>query len=260
MNHRYLLLLPTLFFAACNSYYYRPSGINDPLFTGGGQLHACFAGTSETNDSDRSYCTDLQLAYSPVNHLGILANYSTYAFRPYDKNVAKADAYLLEAAAGGYVVPGKGKRKLIADLYIGGGAGQLRSDVDMRLRKFFVQPGIGVRGRIVDMVFNFRFSNIRYADLNVKGHDLTYLNDHHLVDTTSGRNIDNGTYTFFEPGVTLRTGYKFVKAQFQAAFAAPVSVVSWHYNGLRFTFGLHLNLEDALEFAKAHSKKRTEQD
>lgn len=256
MKHRYLLLLSSFLFAACNRYYYKPSGINDPLFTAGGQLHASIAGSSEEDNNDHSYFMDLQLAYSPINHLGFLANYSTYNYRPFDKTVAPANAYLVEAAAGGYVVPGQGKRKFVADLYAGGGIGQMNSDIDAHLRKIFIQPGFGVRSRIVDVVFNFRFSNIRYSDINTKGYDYAYLTGNHLIDTISGRNLGDGSYTFFEPGVTLRTGYKFVKAQFQAAFAAPVSVVSWHYNGLRFTVGLHVNMEEILELGRKKNEKK----
>ncbi len=257
MNNKYFpcLVLSSFLFSACNRYYYKPTGINDPLFTKGGQLHAAFAGTSEDDNNDHSYFTDLQLGYSPINHLGILGSYSTYAYRPYDKNTAAANAYILEAAAGAYKAIGSEKRKMVVDIYAGGGGGKLNSDIDMQLRKLFIQPGIGMRSRIVDVMFNLRLSNIKYSGLDPKGHDYDYMIDHHLIDTVSNQQIDKGTYTFYEPGVTVRTGYKFVKAQIQTAFAVPVSIVSWHYSGLRFTIGLHLNLEDALDFARAKSQR-----
>lgn len=251
----YTFLIFSLFLGACNRYYYKPAGINDPLFTKGGQVHAGFSGSSQEDGNDRSYFTDIQLGYSPIDHLGLLGSYSTYAYRPYDKTVVPANAYIAEGAAGAYAAFGGEKTKMIVDLYAGGGGGSLSSDVDMKLRKLFIQPGIGMRSKIFDAVVNLRFSNIKYSDFNANGHDSSYLYEHHLVDTISGKSIDRGSYTFYEPGITIRVGYKFVKAQFQSVFALPISLVSWHYNGLRFTVGLHLNLEDALAMAKKKGKE-----
>lgn len=252
------LLLSSFLFSACNRYYYKPTGINDPLFTDGGQVHAAFSGSSQEDDNDRSYFTDFQLGYSPINHIGLLGSYSTYAYRPYDKTVTPANAYIAEGAAGVYGAFGGNKAKMVIDLYAGGGGGSMNSDVNMNLRKLFIQPGIGMRSKVFDAVVNLRFSNIKYSDFDPRGKDSSYLYEHHLVDTISGKSIDKGSYTFYEPGITVRVGYKFVKAQFQAAFAVPVSLVSWHYNGLRFTVGLHFNLEDALAMGKATKTRHNE--
>lgn len=253
----FLLLVSSISFTACNRYYYKPTAINDPLFTKGGQVHAAFAGSigngDDKDDQDRTYFTDLQLGFSPINHLGVVGSYSTYAYRPYDLTGTPADGHIVEGGIGGYGAFGKRKAKLVVDLYAGGGGGVLTSDVDMKLRKLYLQPGIGMRSNYFDAVINLRFSNIKYSDLDPKGHDVSYLIDHKLIDTFNNRRIDQGSITFYEPGVTLRAGYKFVKVQLQAAFALPITPISWHYNGIRYTVGLHFNLEDILDMSKGES-------
>ena len=250
-----------LFSASCNRYYYKPNAVNAPMFTDGNQFHVAGAGMIRTDEDDindgNSYFFDVQAAYSPIKHLGIIANYSTWAFRPNTINFASgnvdADAHLAEVGVGGYLVAGQKKAKLVGDLYVGGGGGNLRSDVDMKVRRLFLQPGIGMRHAVVDVGFNLRISNVKYMDLDDNGRGMAYLQDKRLYDINRNRRIDEGSYFFLEPAVTVRTGYKFIKAQFQWGFANEVSTIPWNYNGARFTIGLHFSLEDALQMGKASS-------
>src|SRR5690606_30787236 len=143
--------------SGCSRYYYKPNAVNAPLFTGGNQFHIAGAGmiTSEaysnTNKSYEGnlYFFDLQAAYSPINHLGIIGNYSTCAYRAHaprpTAGQVDADGHLAEIGVGGSVTKGNGKSKLIVDIYAGGGGGKLASDIDMNVRKLFIQPGIGMR-------------------------------------------------------------------------------------------------------------------
>src|SRR5260221_6385437 len=110
-------LFPILIFFACSScsrYYYKPNAVNTPLFTEGGQAHlnlaGSFGGVSKEYDGNTSFF-DVQGSVSPVNHLGIIANYSTYAYRADKPDAASgnvdANAHLLEAGIGGYYSKGK---------------------------------------------------------------------------------------------------------------------------------------------------------
>ncbi|MBC7903019.1 MAG: hypothetical protein H7Y27_06335 [Gemmatimonadaceae bacterium] len=242
-------------FSSCHRYYYKPNAVNTPLFTEGGQAHlnlaGSFGGESDGTDySGNTYFFDVQGSVSPIKHLGIIANYSTWAYRadnpePVGGNV-DADAHLLEVGVGGYYAAGKGKFKLITDIYGGFGAGQLKSDVNMRINRFFLQPGIGIRSPWFDAAFNLRMVHLRYSDFNANGRTNDYLIEHELIDVR-GRRIDQRNYVFAEPAITLRGGYKFAKVQLQAVFANEVNNVPWNYNGARFTAGFYFSLEDALK-------------
>jgi len=261
MRNLSVLLIGILILGSgCNRYYYKPNAVNAPLFTDGNQFHLTGAGMIGSTDKDNSdagnsYFFDVQAAYSPIKHLGIIGNYSTWAYRPdkpdYASGHVDANAHLAEVGVGGYIVAGQRKAKLVADIYAGGGGGSLTSDVDMKVRRLFIQPGIGMRHPAFDVSFNMRISNVKYSDLNDNGHGVGYLMDHNLIDVDRNRRIDEGSHFFWEPALTLRTGYKFIKAQFQWAFANEISNVTWRYNGARFTFGLQFALEDVLEIANS---------
>ncbi len=254
MKQKYTLffsLVMVIACSSCNRYYYKPNGVNAPLFTDGGQAHLNVAGSIGGNSGDYKgtrYVFDLQGSVSPVKHLGIIANYSTYGYTPDNPDAMNGNvdgkAHLLEFGVGGYYAKGK-KFKMVTDCYVGYGGGQIRSDVDMRMKRFFIQPGIGVRSPAFDAVFNLRFINLRYDNFNAKGMSNDYLLQQNLVNS-SGRRIDNTTYTFFEPSFTVRAGYKFIKAQLQMVFAQEITGVPWHYNPSRYTVGLYFSLEDAI--------------
>ncbi|TDX01710.1 hypothetical protein [Dinghuibacter silviterrae] len=252
MKNNLLLLLIVVTGLSCNRYYYRPNAVNTPLFTGGGQAH--FAGTMGVSGESKSNGNDwgsefynLQAAISPVNHLAVLLDYSSYNYHtnnPDNNGNVNASAHLLEGAVGGYYAKGR-KFKLVTDLFVGYGAGPIWSDVNMNIDRFYVQPGIGVRSPWFDAAFNLRISNVNYSHFNANGHDNAYLQDHALIDT-GGVRIDGRSYGFLEPAFTIRGGYRFLKFQMQTVFAQDVSNVPWHYNGFMFTVGIYFSLEDAL--------------
>jgi hypothetical protein len=245
-------------FCSCNRYYYKPNAVNVPLFTEGGQVHTSLSGSFGTANKDykgNTYFFDAQFAVSPINHLAIITNYSTYAYRTAKPDFAignvDANAHLLEGGIGGYYAQGN-KFKMVVDGYVGYGEGRMNSDVAMKFRRFFVQPGIGVRSAAFDASFNLRISNVRYFDFDAKGRDDGYLQDQNLIDAVS-RRIDNKRYTFFEPAFTIRTGYKFAKVQLQMVLAHDLTPQLWQYNAVRFSAGVYFSIEEALEKANGHT-------
>lgn len=251
------ITLSALATTSCNRYYYKPNGVNAPLFTDGGQAHFNFAGSwgdgdNGTTDESTSFF-DIQAAVSPIKHLGIIANYSTYNYNTLTPDFLSgrvdARAYLLEGGVGGYYALGERKFKFVVDFYAGGGAGQISSDVGLDVTRFFMQPGIGITSPWFDFSFNPRISRVMYSNLDSKGHDIYYLQDQGLVDIYN-KSITDGGHTFFEPSFTIRTGYKFAKVQFQGVLSEPISVKAWRSNAARFTVGFYLNIEDIIDLAK----------
>ncbi|MCO5238542.1 MAG: hypothetical protein M9904_00675 [Chitinophagaceae bacterium] len=243
--------------SSCNRYYYKPNAVNTPLFTDAGQAHLNIAGSLGNggslayNDYDYTgtrYVFDAQVSVSPLRHLGIIANYSTYGYTPDNPDIASGNvdgkANLLEFGAGGYYAKGR-KFKLVTDCYAGYGFGRIKSDVDMNINRFFLQPGIGVRSPAFDAAFNLRLVSVRYKNLNDKGRGDDYLLQRHLINN-NGQRIDNTSYAFAEPSFTVRTGYKFIKAQLQMVVAHEIISTRWDYNPYRYTVGLYFSLEEAI--------------
>jgi len=209
-------------------------------------MNAGEAHLSANATSDGSF-TNTQASYSPVNHLGIIGGYSTYSYKATDADVSSgnvnAAAHLAELGAGYYCVRKVGKIKFVGDIYGGAGGGKLQSDVDMNFVRSFIQPGIGLRTAYFELSFSYRFTDIKYYNLNANGHDSGYLAQQNLV-YGNGRTITNTSYVFAEPAITLRGGYKFIKIQTQLVTIHPVSYVPWQYNNSQFNIGLTFELED----------------
>jgi hypothetical protein len=246
----YLYLVASmLFLSSCSRYYYKPNAINTPLFTDGMQGHLVAAGSigGDGDDGDRTTFADLQASFSPIKHLGLIGNYSTYNYTPSSSTGTPARAHLLEGGIGGYIPVGKRKVKMVAELYTGMGGGKLRSDVDMDVQRYFIQPGIGMRSPWVDAAFNFKWSFVNYSNLDDNGRGTSYLIDQQLMDMYGNNRIDKGTFTFLEPGFTVRGGYKFIKVQLQLAMSVPVSAIAWNYDPVRFTVGMQFSAEDLVD-------------
>lgn len=255
-----LLYVVTLMSSGCVRYYYKPNAVNTPLLTEKNQLQAAVAGSSSNNDANankgRSTLVDVQAAWSPLKHVGVIANYSHFSFRPETPDFIhgnqEARAHVLEAGAGGYYALGRHKVKMVTELYLGGGGGSIRSDVNMRFYRLFVQGSIGMRTPWADIAFSPRISRVRYTDFDDGGHDMYYLWQQELT-TQDGDRIDKHTYYFFEPCFTLRAGYKYAKVQVQCALADKISDVRWNYSVAWFTAGLYLGIDDLW---KAANKNR----
>ena len=257
MHRLACLYLVCLLSTGCTRYYYRPNAVEAPLFTGGGQAHFDLAGstgnfydqTNGGNTYDGSTTTfAAQAAYSPINHLAAFFSYSSLAYRtanPDNAGNVDANAHLLEGAIGGYYAKGR-KFKMVADLYVGYGGGPIRSDVDMHLSRFFVQPGIGVTSPYFDAAFNLRISAVNFSRFNANGHDSTYLQNNNLIDGL-GTRIDQRGYAFAEPCFTVRGGYKFLKIQMQIVVAQSLDNAAWNYNPVTYTLGVYFSLEDVLK-------------
>lgn len=246
-----------LFLSSCSRYYYKPNAINTPMFTDGMQGHLVAAGSigGDGDDGDRTTFADLQASFSPIKHLGIIGNYSTYNYSPVSSTATPARAHILEGGIGGYIPVGERKVKMVAELYTGIGTGKLRSDVDMDVNRYFIQPGIGMRSPWVDAAFNLRWAFVNFSNLDDNGRGNTYLVEQQLVDMYGNRRIDKGSYTFVEPGLTVRGGYKFIKVQLQMVTSLPVSAIAWNYDPVRFTVGLQLSAEDLADMIRESNAK-----
>ena len=233
-----------IYCSGCSRFYYNSNAVNAPLLTEAGQMHV----TGSLDYGGDEPAIDIQGAWSPVNHLGIIANLSSLKQSQGDQGILGQQpavvARMAEAGAGYYYAYGSKKISLVLDIYGGPGIGYFKSDINSNFARFFVQPGIGMRTHFAELVFNWRMSGIHYFNLNTNGNNDTYLEQQNLL-TTNGRRIDHGSYVFSEPSITLRAGYKVLKFQVQYVWVNSLSNVPWNYNTGIFSFGLAFKLEEA---------------
>ncbi len=250
MKNRGLLLvvLLSLLLSGCTKYYYCPNDVNVPLLTDKNQFHI----DGSLGSSDFVNINNLQMSYSPLNHLGLIGNCATYSGS--GGSGSEGSAHLLEIGAGYYYAT-QGRVKLVGDIYGGFGGGKMNSDVNMNFRRFFIQPGIGLRGRYFDLALSWRIVNVKYYNFDANGQTDDYLSSQNLIDYT-GRRIDNGSYTFFEPCLTLRAGGRLLKFQFQLVGVNNIGYIPWNYETSEGSIGLCFNIEDMIERAADRDRKK----
>lgn len=246
-------LITSLSFSSCSRYYYQPNSVNAPMLSEKGDFNAVVNGAfgSETVNSTtaNSHVLSVQAAGSPAQHFGIIGSVTNYNYKitsnpnPSTGEVS-AKANLAELGAGSYVEFLKKDNgvKLLADAYAGAGLASIKSDVNMDATRYFIQPGITFKSPYFDASFNMRFAGLQYRNFDANGHDENYLRNRNLI-SSDNVHIQDRFYVFAEPSVTLRGGYKFIKAQLQWTHASAISTVPWNYNGSLFTVGMVFSLE-----------------
>lgn len=262
-----------VFINACGStnYYYKPNPVNAPALADKGDIHASvnFApDLRKLEDSDngvgdkasRGRLFSVQVAASPVKHLGIMASYTNFHYQPaypgeLPGGIDNNSTNFFEMGAGTYTVfKQKNRVRLYGDLYAGYGVADMKSDINMRINKYFIQPGLGIRWPWIDASFNVRMAALKFSQFNQLDKSDSYLREHNLIDTYD-RRIDEKLYLFMEPSFTFRGGYKYVKTQLQLAWVNQLTEVLWGYHDWVFTLGIYLSWDDFVHRNDKHIKK-----
>lgn len=217
------LIVGILFLLTSCSPEYIPNMVNSPMFSNAGEFQATIA----TGNSD----FDVQTAAAITDHIGIMIN-GSYGDETKDSSDDFHRHKFIEAGLGYYEKIGdKGRFELFGGYGVGEVKGYFENalfdDVitDAQYKRFFIQPGIGISTGIFDGSFSPRFS-------------LVEMNP-------SGINFASSKYnTFFEPVITSKIGYKYVKFIAQFGFSLPVgdNELTYEHQRFIFNFGLNFNL------------------
>lgn len=202
MKHLLLFATCILLLGSCRPQYYKPNRVNTPLLTQKGQVQA------------NAGFNGVQAAYSPLNRLGLIAGYSTYAYHGHEPWSPHEKVDFFEAGAGYYRAVKdssylKMRRQFVYDVYGGIGRGSINIDnrsnytrPSTTISRAFIQPGVGVRTHVIEAAFNMRVCGVYYS--NFSHPPLSYVVP-----------LPNKVYLFTEPAITLRVGYKAAKLEMQ---------------------------------------------
>jgi hypothetical protein len=188
---------------------------------------------------------DLQLAYAATPHLGIMANGFTKSesvtFN--DGSQLNGSGFLLEAGAGYF---NAFHDLLSAEGYAGIGFGQVTSEtVDSNGNgrtfnasgmKLFAQPGLGLSHRIVDFGVATRFAMVKFSNLQTTNYTDTLLAQDGFKD------LDKPTFFFFEPALTARVGYQWVKFFAQWGTSLKLNSEALNFRDNYALIGLHITI------------------
>lgn len=180
-------------FTSCSPEYI-PNMVNSPLFSNANEFQATIStGTS---------IFDAQVAYAVTDNIGIMVN-GTYGDETSDSTDDFHKHAFIEGGLGYYnKIGAKGRYEIYGGYGIGTVEGLFENNLfdndltDARYNRFFIQPGIGISTGIFDGGFSPRFVMVQ-------------MNPH-------GMNFENGSYKmFFEPVITSKIGFKYVKFVFR---------------------------------------------
>jgi len=209
-----LAALGSLLITACQpTYVANPSNI--PLLTQNGEMQGGLsAGTNGFN---------LQGAWAPVEHVGVLVNASTFTVTD---SLLEPDfrRSTVEVALGGWTRLSKYMR---FEAFVGTGWG-ITGDFPQRdlYRKYFLQPNFGHSGRYCDLGFSPRLSLIQHNEQR------GVVNPPELPLSS----------LFFEPTLQARAGYEEFKFQFQVGPSIPLGTNQLDFRRWQVSVGVNLTL------------------
>jgi len=196
-----LSILIVVFFTSCSPEYI-PNMVNSPMFSNANEFQA--------NISTGTSIFDAQVAYAVTDNIGIMVN-GTYGDETSDSTDDFHKHAFIEGGVGYYnKIGAKGRYEIYGGYGIGRVEGLFENNLfdddltDARYNRFFIQPGIGISTGIYDGSFSPRFAMVQ---MNPRG-----------------MNFETGNYKmFFEPVITSKIGFKYVKFVFQVGASLPIS-------------------------------------
>jgi hypothetical protein len=220
-----VLVISALILSSCNTVLYTANQPNVPLFDDNNKQQV---------KAEASYGTagfEGKLAYSPINHLGIILNGSFLT-----NNQRKQ--YFREIGIGGY---GKMNKSVVYEIYGGYGYGTssdtagligFPSDLSRTsygaFNRWFMQANIGYVSPYFEGALSMRFCNVKFTELR----------DNFFPNTTS-------ECTFFEPSLVGKVGGDNVKFVMSMTFPTLMNGTPlFGYN----TYVISMGIQGAISF------------
>ncbi len=212
-NLIYFFLLLLIAFSCVPAY--TPNAVNTPLFSS--QNEAQFALSTGSSGFD------LQTGYAPTNNIGIVVN-GSIADRSDSANFHKHN--FIEFGGGYYNAMGKhGRFEILGGYGVGNVNAHFKSGifdgyVKTSYNRIFVQPSIGTASDVFEIAFTPR---------------LVFVKVKSPLDTLNTFPTD----PFFEPTLTMKLGWRYVKMTMQFGLSFPLSPYTYYTNEpIIFSIGL----------------------
>lgn len=252
-----LAVTTALFATACHTTVYVPQAINAPAL----KEKYEFKGNVGPNNA--------QAAFAVSDNIAIMASgqfvyrNAFYGSEGDEDNVFDRNVHGGAFEGGlGYFKAFGSKNRAVFDVYGGLGTGGFNTldksyydasnptnteDYKLRSRfaKGFIQPSFGIVHPVVEAIFSTRFSVVNFYGLTAgnlaRGADSTHSGAFYQIGSKPR--------FFYEPAITFRVGYKYVKFQMQLSAAACMNAApGTHFND--YFQPVNLNLGASINIAK----------
>ena len=194
-----MLLIGFMLLTSCRTVY-APNAVNVPLLQEKGEFKAAIL----TNN--------IQLSTAVTQHFGVMVNGYLNSYTSDDKSF-KNNGKGAEIGLGYF---GQTDHRVVYEAYGGAGLYNVKMKesnntkaFDVDAVKYFVQPAIGWANPFFEIAFSPRLSIVKYAKPNITGYNADEQASNYF------NIVDQKAYSFLEPTLILRGGYRFVKVQVQ---------------------------------------------
>jgi hypothetical protein len=251
MNKLATAFFLAVIFCSCSHYYYVPNVQNVPLFREKNEyrLSGTYGLGTETS------CLEVQGAYSVTGNFGVMTNFmSAKGIDNHEESWAKGTYF---DVAIGYYKPLL--KSGVFEIYGGVGGSkqhhQYRSEIfdpgnplynnlnagtsDVSFIKIFVQPSIGMTFNGFDFAFSTRFNRLTFNKTDNQIDKLSNKYEFDKLNTTA----QTKNFLFFEPALTIRGGWKYIKVQLQGATASYLNNDHYHFDQYHISIGLIVTFE-----------------
>ncbi len=220
--------------SSCGPTYYVPNAQNVPLFTEQGQTHA------SVRISGGLYQTgfELQGAHAITEDRAVMLNVHAINLENGGGGYFGEAGYGLFRPLGKHFVfetyGGLGYGSLNNQYYTEDGERQIKVNTDYL--RLFAQPQIALTTKVVDLAFTSRFSYINFGEApNIIGLPETVQQELQYIRNNQGN-------LFWEPGLTLRLGWDYVKLEGQLLFSGPFTNNDLNADPFNFNLGVTMKL------------------
>jgi len=247
--NQYVFLLFILFLINSCSYphmYYSPNMMSVPLFKDPVEFSGTLSGSFGTINTS----FEMQTAFSLPGHIALGGNLMTGGKNNSGATYEDRSDYTYFEGFGGfyssfadigifeiYAGYGGGNQSHIFvynDWDWGGGDSWVQDGTaEMNFSKFFIQPDIGVRTKIIEGAFSFRLSRINFKPFEIDPASV------YRIDELNAILADKVSW-LVEPGFTFRVGHDPVKFQIQGVYSANPSNPDLQFEHFRFNLGVNI--------------------
>lgn len=251
--------------ASCQQKMYFPDRANTPGLMEAYEVKLTTAWKPQESSSDSGYRSGhngssfgADLAFSPVNHLGLIASYRSIHNKSitedrgtdYTKYGGEFNGHRWEGGIGYFTTFGRlGK----FETYAGYGRGEIRRrgitnperDYNTDYNRIFIQPALGFSNNVVSITGGIRFAYQKYVNFRSDNPNLRYT----ILDKYTREDVEGATVGFLEPFINAEVGWKYIKFNAQTGCSGQIFGSSVSGN-LPFYFSLGLAFHFAPRYLK----------
>jgi hypothetical protein len=236
-----LTLLTAGLLFGCTHYYYVPNVQNVPLFKQNNEYRlSIISGFGES-----SFSKEIQAAYSVTNHFGVMANIISTKDLGNDVYSWGKGNYF-EGAVGYFKPFGKSK---VFEIYGGVGGSkqnhQYRPEMidtinsagtsELSFTRLFLQPSIGLTFNAFDIAFSTRICRLSFNNINNQIDRISNEYEFNKLNSI----VQNKNFIFFEPALTIRGGWEYLKVQLQGEIESYFNNGKYSFDEFHISIGLY---------------------